>query len=140
MSNTLTYVVGICVVNISEYDETEMLRFIIFEDGTVFEFSGYFGSLRNHIFIDKNIAAEIMKLGTYTYNYNKKIKEDIIYSNLKKGLISEYANHIDCIDKCYLINPNSTNLFIKRIMNHEMIYCEPDSVDLFNVYKRYFNV
>jgi len=137
-NKTLKYVVGYIIVNITDQEDDAMLRFILFEDGTVFEFYGNFGSLRNHIKIDKNIATEIMKLETYTYDFNTKIKEEMIYTYLQHGLLSIYTTHIDCIEKCCLLESKSANIFIKRMLNHEMIYSHSDSLDLFNIYKNYF--
>lgn len=144
---TYQYAVATVVIHTPE-EEQVILRFIIFEDGTVFEFYGNFGSLRSHIIIDECDAKQIINMDRYTYS-------DIIISTyafniLKTGIISQYIgmdNAFTTLDdnityinpkyikKVYVLTNDLGNIFIKRILNNEILYAEQETLERFNTYK-----
>ena len=130
----MKYAVGIYIVNISENDYI-LYRFLIYEDGTVFEFYGNYGSLRSHSKINRNDALNILNLETYTYE--SAVKDPAVYNTLKNHELLTLAFYSEHIDVCCLLNNELSEIFIDRIISHDMIYSMGDTLELFNEYKKY---
>jgi hypothetical protein len=131
----MKYAVGIYIVNISENDYI-LYRFLIYEDGTIFEFYGNYGSLRSHDKIDKNAALNII-LNLEKYTYESAVKDIVVYDTLKNKELLTIAFYSEHIDVCCLLNNDLSDIFIERIISHDMIYSTEDSLKLFNEYKKY---
>jgi len=140
----MDYIVAIAVIYTPEEDEV-ILRFIIFEDGTVFEFYGNYGSLRSHILINRNIAYNLIN-NSKKYTYDDKIKDIRLFNALNIGIIQKYIEMYDqqndihnYIYKCFILNLELGTVFIKRMFKTQMIYSNTKSLELFNIYKNILN-
>ena len=74
------------------------------------------------------------------YTYENAVKDPIIYNILKGHDLLTLAFYSDHIGVCCLLNEELSELFIDRIIGHDMIYSAEDSLELFNEYKKYLNV
>ena len=137
------YVVATLVLYTPEEDEI-ILRFIIFEDGTIFEFYGNYGSLRSHTIIDDKIAKSIINncSDSNTYNYQANIKDVALFNILQNGIITKYLDMYNNIDevynnlyKCFILTKEVSNAFIVRMIDSDMLYATDTSLELFNQYK-----
>jgi len=141
----LNHTVGTVVLYTPEED-TIILRFIIFEDGNVFEFYGNYGSLRSYIKISSNDAQDII-YNSKSYTYNENITDYRLFDILKNGIISNYTqlyndndNKLNYIHCCFILNDSLTNIFTERMLKTEMVYSTTDCLDLFNKYKNYIKM
>ena len=140
ISTNLNYAVATAVLYTPE-ENTIILRFIIFEDGTVFEFYGNFGSLRSHINIDISDAKNIIDMNRYIYN--DIIISTYLFNKLKAGLISQYIDtdevvvNITYVKKIFVLTDELGNTFIKRILENDILYSEQSTLELFNTYIKY---
>jgi hypothetical protein len=135
----MDYAVGTTLILTPDLEEV-ILRFIIFEDGTVFEFYGNYGSLRSTTLITKEAAYYAINIcKKYTYHEPEIIRDAnlicILY-NGKNGIISKYINNDMCnIETCFILKPDLANTFIRRMLYIPMPYCNTETMELFDIYK-----
>ena len=144
----------VCVCNVESDGSSfgvRMLRYIIFDDGTMFEFNGHFGSLRNVYKIaieDYNILSTLS-----TFHYKVKEKDDILYDILTKNncLIQEYTEFeysnpeelYKYIWSCFILEKESSDVFIERMITKKHNYTDTNTdndndIDV-NLFLDYFN-
>ena len=147
MINKNNYVVATIVLYTPDEDEI-ILRFIIFEDGTIFEFYGNYGSLRSHTVIDEKVAKYIINNCNEfnTHDYQANIKDITLFDILQNGIIKIYLDMYNIdeihknINKCFILTKEVSNAFIMRMINSDMLYSKDTSIELFNNYKKYIIV
>ena len=135
----MDYAVGTAVLLTLDEEEI-ILRFIIFEDGTVFEFYGNYGSLRSTTLITKDSAYYAINIcKKYSYHEPETIRDANLICTLHNGqnsIMSKYINNDMCnIETCFILKPDLANTFIRRMLYVTMPYCKKETIELFNIYK-----
>lgn len=139
---------------VGQGDDTKMIRFIVFPDGTTFEFYGMRGSLRSMVCIDGPTDVKKLQL-LQIHNcmcvrdrdhdrYNARSMDihmdqdiDTIYSVFSKdgiGMLSRYAKRKEHVISCGQLSRVLCQSFAQCMKHATHPYASPEALAMFKTY------
>lgn len=119
-------------------DETKMIRFIVFPNGSTFEFYGMRGSLRHVSYIDGFDVERLQLLQPHNRMSENDDDIEIIYSVFsKRGMLSHYAKQKEHIICCGQLSSALSQSFAQCMKHTTHAYASREMLAVFDAHTRY---
>ena len=131
------YDVYYAVVNVLGIaDETKVFRFIVFDNGTTFEFYGTHGSLRHATCIDEDDVDQLKQIQPYDALIHFCGNRNIMYTILSKaeGLLAQYIREKEHIIECGRMPSEQSTAFARSMKGSQHPYATPKAGETFKFY------